>query len=101
MPGREKLKAIGFTLKDADGKFDDAERIAADDAKDYRAVGAAWLEGASQPVDEIVCLNGAMPLDPRHRSKVDYSRLRAKLRAELADKSHDRPRASRTGREAE
>ncbi len=44
-----------------------------------RATLADRLEAAGQPVDEIVCLGAALPLDPRHRSKIDYPELRAKL----------------------
>jgi len=43
------------------------------------APAAARLRDAGQPADEIIVMSGELPLDPRHRSKIDYERLRRLL----------------------
>ncbi len=40
---------------------------------------AAGMRRAGQEVDEIVGTRGRLPLDPRHRSKIDYAALRESL----------------------
>jgi acyl-CoA synthetase (AMP-forming)/AMP-acid ligase II len=37
------------------------------------------LEQAGQQVDEIVLLDEPLPVDPRHNSKIDYARLKARV----------------------
>jgi acyl-CoA synthetase (AMP-forming)/AMP-acid ligase II len=37
------------------------------------------VEAAGLPVDEIVISGEPLPLDPRHRSKIDYARLRRRV----------------------
>jgi acyl-CoA synthetase (AMP-forming)/AMP-acid ligase II len=37
------------------------------------------LEAAGLPVDEVRLAKQALPLDPRHRSKIDYHALREQL----------------------
>jgi acyl-CoA synthetase (AMP-forming)/AMP-acid ligase II len=39
----------------------------------------ARLAAAGQPVDEIVLTAEALPVDPRHNSKIDYRRLRERI----------------------
>ncbi|MCP4660410.1 MAG: AMP-binding protein [bacterium] len=50
-----------------------------DAGAELRAEVTARLQEAEQTVDEIVLSAEALPLDPRHRSKIDYQRLRRRL----------------------
>lgn len=43
---------------------------------DLDAILTDRLAAAGQPVDEVVVTARELPLDPRHRSKIDYPRLR-------------------------
>jgi acyl-CoA synthetase (AMP-forming)/AMP-acid ligase II len=47
------------------------------------------LEAAGQEVDEIVVAEERLPLDRRHRAKIDYSALRRRL-GQLSDRGGDR-----------
>ncbi len=48
------------------------------------------IETARLPVDEVRLARNPLPLDPRHRSKIDYSALRENLRNQ-----HETPETSR------
>lgn len=48
---------------------------------DPRAAALARLTAAGLPADEVAVASRPLPLDPRHRSKVDYGRLRRRLTA--------------------
>jgi acyl-CoA synthetase (AMP-forming)/AMP-acid ligase II len=50
-------------------------------AEGFRDDVAGRLAAAGIPADEIVLTSRPLPVDPRHRSKVDYGRLRQRLRA--------------------
>jgi acyl-CoA synthetase (AMP-forming)/AMP-acid ligase II len=52
------------------------------ESRSGRAVGrevAARLAAAGLPADRVLVSRRALPVDPRHRSKIDYPRLRSRL----------------------
>ena len=53
--------------------------LEAGSAEGLEAAVARRLEEADQAVDEIVISDEPLPLDRRHRAKIDYSRLRRRL----------------------
>ncbi len=59
------------------------ERVAlvleADDSPELRARVGRRLAEAGQTVDEIIIADEPLPLDPRHRAKIDYPELRRRL----------------------
>ena len=47
--------------------------------EEVRAWALKRLASTSFPVDDVVLLDEPLPVDPRHNSKIDYARLRARL----------------------
>jgi acyl-CoA synthetase (AMP-forming)/AMP-acid ligase II len=54
------------------------EEHAGEDCQRYRDEVSAWLVQHGVPVDEVRIVE-AIPMDPRHYSKVEYARLREEL----------------------
>jgi acyl-CoA synthetase (AMP-forming)/AMP-acid ligase II len=48
---------------------------------DLAAEVRSRVRQSGQPVDDVVLLDEPLPVDPRHNSKIDYARLRDRLRS--------------------